>query len=226
MTKSSSLNNREVNFRLLLTGLVIMMLAGPLLLEFTDWNYPELLETIFGGSLLLFVASLAGNIRAFWMGLIPASLALVCAILAVLLDPAIFRYPMLAAGLVFCIVAVRYSCQEVFQAGAVDLNKVIGSICIYLLLVILWAIAYEFLELLNPGSFTGLNPQIGASRFDEFVYFSLVTITTLGYGDTTPTTLVAGIVAGMEALVGVFYMAILVASLVGDFISRNSTGDR
>ena len=61
MTKSSSLNNREVNFRLLLAGLVILMLAGPLLLEFTDWNYPELLEIIFGGSLLLFVASLVGD---------------------------------------------------------------------------------------------------------------------------------------------------------------------
>jgi voltage-gated potassium channel len=202
-----------------------MMMAGPLVLEFTDWHYPELLEIIFGGSLLLFVASLAGNLRGFWMGLIPASLALVCAILAVLFDSANFRYPMLAASLVFCIVAVRYSSLEVFQAGAVDLNKVIGSICIYLLLVILWAIAYEFLELLNPGSFTGLSPQDGALRFHQFIYFSLVTITTLGYGDTTPTTLVAGIVAGMEALVGVFYMAILVASLVGDFMSRNSTGD-
>ena len=61
------------------------------------------------------------------------------------------------------------------------------------------------------------------SRFDQFVYFSLVTITTLGYGDTAPTNLVAGFFAGMEALVGVFYIAILVASLVGDFMSRQKS---
>jgi hypothetical protein len=132
---------------------------------------------------------------------------------------------MQGASLAFCLRVVRYSSREVFLAGAVDLNKVIGSVCIYLLLVVSWAILYDFLELLTPGSFTGLSPEVGVSRFDEFVYFSLVTITTLGYGDTSPTNLVAGFFAGMEALVGVFYIAILVASLVGDFMSRNNVRD-
>ena len=79
-----------------------------------------------------------------------------------------------------------------------------------------------FLELLTPGSFNGIAPGMESLRFYEFIYFSLVTITTLGYGDTSPTNLIAGFFAGMEALVGVFYIAILVASLVGDFMSRNN----
>jgi len=226
MTETSTLNPREVNFKLLLSGLLILMLSGPVLQEYTSLDNPELLEIIFGSSILLFVASLAGNVRAFWVGLILAVIALLCAILAVLLNLTIFRYLMQGAGLVFCITAVRYSAREVFLAGAVDLNKIIGSVCIYLLLVVSWAILYDFLELLTPGSFTGLSPGEGVSRLDEFVYFSLVTITTLGYGDTTPTNLVAGFFAGIEALVGVFYIAILVASLVGDFMSRNKVRDQ
>ena len=222
MKGTSPWKTREVNFKFMLTGLILLMSIGPVLHEYTSLNNPALLEIIFGGSFLLFIASLAGNLRAFWLALVPALIALICAVLAILLDSLIFRYFMLGASLTFFSVAVRYASQEVFLAAAVDLNKVIGAICIYLLLVICWAIAYEFLELLTPGSFNGIAPDMESSRFDEFVYFSLVTITTLGYGDTTPSNLVAGFCAGMEALVGVFYIAILVASLVGDFMSRNN----
>ena len=212
----------EVNFKFMLTGLILLMLTGPVLHEYISLNNPEIMETIFAGSFLLFIASIAGNLRVFWLALVPALTALICAVLAILLDSLIFRYFMLGASLTFFSVAVRYASREVFLAAAVDINKVIGSICIYLLLVICWAITYVFLELLTPGSFTGIAHNLDTSLFDQFVYFSLVTITTLGYGDTSPTNLVAGLFAGMEALVGVFYIAILVASLVGDFMSRNN----
>ncbi len=224
MTFFTASGNREVNFNLLLTGLLALVLAGPLIRVF--WNATELIEVAFGGSLVLFVASLSGNMRAFWVGLAPAVVALVCAILAIVTELVAFRYLMLGAVFAFCVVAVVYVSREVFLAGAVDLNKITGSICIYLLFAIAWAIMYESLELLAPGSFTGLGPGTGHSRFDEFVYFSLVTITTLGYGDTTPTSLVAGNIAAIEAVVGVFYIAVLVASLVGDFMSRNGLRDR
>ena len=114
-----------------------------------------------------------------------------------------------------------YGIRDVFMATAVDLNKIAGSVCIYLLVAIVWAILYEFLELWTPGSFSGLTASPGAPRFDEFLYFSLVTITTLGYGDTTPATPLAGTLAALEAVIGVFYTTVLVASLVGDFLARS-----
>jgi hypothetical protein len=223
MKGSSPWKTGEVNFKFMLTGLILLMLTGPVLHEYTSLNNQELLEIVFAGSFLLLIASISGNLRVFWLALVPALIALICAVLAILLNSLIFRYFMLVAALTFFLVAVRYASREVFRAAAVDLNKVIGSICIYLLLVICWAIAYEFLELLTPGSFNGIALDMDGSRFDQFVYFSLVTITTLGYGDTAPTNLVAGFFAGMEALVGVFYIAILVASLVGDFMSRQKS---
>ena len=55
------------------------------------------------------------------------------------------------------------------------------------------------------------------------VNFSLVTLTTLGYGDISPVTPPAGILATLEAVTGVFYIAILVATLVGDFMAARKT---
>jgi voltage-gated potassium channel len=215
----------KVNFSLMLIGLLVLMLVGPVLTQYTLVSYPELVEAIFGGAFMLLVASLAKHMRAFKLGLVVAIFTWLCAIIVILFNLDIFRHLTRLASLVFCVLAIRYASQEVFSAGAVDLNKIFGAISIYLLLVVAWAIAYSFLELLTPGSFAGIAPEGGLSRFDEFVYFSMVTITTLGYGDITPENLVAGFLAGLEALVGVFYIAILMASLVSDFMAQRQLQD-
>lgn len=212
---------RDVNFRLLFLGLFLLLIGGPLIRHFDWWNNPMLLELTFGTSSLLFITSLTNDRRVFILGLLSACLTILFAVLAVLLGQEVFRYLMLVSAFGFCVVAIKYSAQEVFLTGAVDLNKIVGSLCIYLLLVVAWAIVYDFLELLTPGSFAGLSANTDLSRFDEFTYFSLVTITTLGYGDITPKNLVAGITAGLQATAGVFYTAVLVASLVGDFMARH-----
>jgi voltage-gated potassium channel len=220
-TKITGQQNREVNFRLLFLGLLLLLAGGPVIRQYDWWDNPLLLEVIFATSSLLFITSLARDLRVFVLGLIPASLTIIFSVLAVLLGNDIFRYLMLIAALAFCVVAIKYAARDVFLSGAVDLNKIVGSVCIYLLLVVAWAIVYDFLELASPGSFAGLSAVSELSRFDEFAYFSLVTITTLGYGDITPENLVAGITAGLQATVGVFYTAVLVASLVGDFMARH-----
>lgn len=215
---------REVKFNLLFLGLFLLLTGGPVIRHYDWWDNPLLLEISFGIASILFITSLARDLRVFVLGLIPASLTILFALLAIVIDMDIFRYLMLFAAFAFCLVAIRYSALEVFLSGDVDLNKIVGSVCIYLLLVVAWAILYDFLELLTPGSFSGLSATNELSRFDEFAYFSLVTITTLGYGDITPENLVAGITAGMQATAGVFYTAVLVASLVGDFLSRRGQG--
>ncbi len=211
---------KDVKFNLLLLGLLILLTGGPLIRHFDWWNNPLLMEVVFGTSALLFVTSLTRDMRVFILGLIPALLTVLFAVLALLLEADLFRYLMLLAAFSFSVVAIKYSIREVFLSGAVDFNKIVGSVCIYLLLVVAWAIVYDFLELVSPGSFSGLAATTELSRFDEFTYFSLVTITTLGYGDITPNNLVAGVTAGLQATTGVFYTAILVASLVGDFMAR------
>ena len=124
--------------------------------------------------------------------------------------------------MVFFSFAIFYSSRQVFLEGEVDFNKIIGAVCIFFMLAVLWAILYQFVEVLTPGSFTHVSLGPEYAEFQRLVYFSLVTLTTLGYGDTTPATPLAGVLAALEAVVGVFYIAILVAALVADFMATRN----
>ena len=89
-----------------------------------------------------------------------------------------------------------------------------------------WAIVFKFLTLVDPGAFNGLDGGSDQS-FLQLLYYSFVTLTTLGYGDISPVSPVARALAYLEAVSGVMYVAILVASLVGSFGSgpdRKSEG--
>ncbi len=215
---------REINFNYLLASLLVLMVALPLLNEYAPFGHlGVLLEIVFVSGLILGVLSLTGDRREFLGGLVIALFALVCAAVSIFSDLALFRHLMMGAALVFFLKTIVYSTRQVFLAGTVDLNKIFGAICIFLLLAFLWAILYQFLEQLIPGSFNGMTSSAEQGHFDRFVYFSLVTLTTLGYGDISPKTSLAGILATLEAVVGVFYIAILVAALVGDFMAMRKT---
>ena len=81
---------------------------------------------------------------------------------------------------------------------------------------------------LHPESFSGLVPQPPAIRpgfshiFPVLGYFSLTTLSTIGFGDITPLTLQARYAAVAEGITGQFYMAILVARLVGMQMSQSA----
>jgi hypothetical protein len=104
----------------------------------------------------------------------------------------------------------------VLSGKKVVADKIYGALSVYLLLGHGWAFAYIILEALNPGSFAGLSqPGIVEGVGSELIYYSFVTLTTLGYGEITPVALSARNLAAMEAVTGVLYLATLIASLVG-----------
>ena len=99
-------------------------------------------------------------------------------------------------------------------------DTVFGAVCGYLLLGIIWSLLYYAVETASPGSFR--IPPAGAAdgavpRLDRGVlsYYSFITLATVGYGDVTPVTPLTRTLAWMEAIAGQFYLAILVAGLVG-----------
>jgi hypothetical protein len=107
----------------------------------------------------------------------------------------------------------------------VTTDNVVGAICAYMLLGIGTALVYAVVESLYPGSFqaTGATADDLASpvlRKSVLVYFSFVTLTTSGYGDITPATPLTRILAVMEAVTGQFYLAVLVAGLIGVKVSK------
>jgi voltage-gated potassium channel len=110
--------------------------------------------------------------------------------------------------------------QQVLFTGSVDLNKIVGAACIFLLLGLIWAILYMAIAEVIPEAFNGLASTHWYETFPDLVYFSFVSLTTLGYGDIGPVAPLARFLAFMEAIVGQFYVAIIVASLVGIRISN------
>jgi hypothetical protein len=102
----------------------------------------------------------------------------------------------------------------------ISANRIIGAVSLYLLLGVFWAVAYTVVEIANPGSFDGLTVRYGQGWDSDWLYFSFVTMTTLGYGDMLPLSAIARMLAYVQAVFGQFYIAILVAGLVSAYLSR------
>jgi len=105
---------------------------------------------------------------------------------------------------------------SVFAKGRITADRTAGAIAVYLLLGLLWALAYGVLSATDPQSFKGLEAfnleKPGAQP--DFIYFSFVTLTTLGYGDISPVSSVAKTLAWFEAVVGQLFLAVTIARLV------------
>ena len=117
-----------------------------------------------------------------------------------------------AASLVSVAAMAVVVLAQTFRAGPVNVHRIQGAVAAYLLFGLAWALAYELVALLASGAFSGTG--LGGAERPSFVYFSFVTLTTVGYGDVTPVHPVARTLAVAEALTGQLYPAILLARLV------------
>lgn len=127
-----------------------------------------------------------------------------------------YQYQPVLADLMMVMVlvfAIGHALHRVMSARQVDFNILCGAVSVYLLLAVTWALLFRLIEGAQPGSFALPNKDIYAN-FNQFIYFSLSSLTTLGYGDIAPLTPVARIWSTLEAVTGVLYIAVLVARLV------------
>ena len=123
-------------------------------------------------------------------------------------------------GIAFIAFLVVVILSFIFSEHEVTINVIYASIVVYLLVAIMWAFIYSVLESINPGSFATGEGQIEVGR-RLYIYYSFVTITTLGYGDMTPITDLANTFSFLEAVTGQLYIAILIARLVGTHIAQS-----
>ena len=139
-----------------------------------------------------------------------------------LLPPAVFVVP----TLVLIALVVVYLLRFVLSAPRVDTEVLCASISAYLMLGLIWTLAYWLVAEVNPAAFA-FNTASGAKEsmqgFNAF-YFSFVTLSTVGYGDITPVAPVARMLAALEAMTGMLYVAILIARLVSLY-SAPKSGD-
>jgi hypothetical protein len=106
--------------------------------------------------------------------------------------------------------------------GRVTRHAILGAVCGYLLLGIVWSLLYTAVETLAPRSFriAGSGGESGPADHGTLSYYSFVTLSTVGYGDITPTTPLARTLSWIEAVAGQLYLAVLVAGLVGFKVSQ------
>ncbi len=106
------------------------------------------------------------------------------------------------------------------QAKRVTVEQISGALSAYLLFGLVWGLAYFLLESAAPGSLS-IGSVSDEARFSASVYYSFVTLTTLGYGDILPLTDRARSLAYVEAVIGQIYLAVLVGKLVGMYVSAS-----
>jgi len=135
-------------------------------------------------------------------------------------------------GIAFLGYAVALIVRHLFAVDRVSFDLICASLCGYLLLGFLWASVYSLVDLVERNSFAFSHPPAGGDASVRFegaqtayaVYYSFVTLTTLGYGDVTPLSIPAKIFAVLEAVLGQIYLAVLVARLVGLHIAQAANG--
>ena len=123
-------------------------------------------------------------------------------------------------GIVFFVFIIVTILVFIFRQDEVSIDLIAGAAVVYLLMATMWAYAYRVIEMISPGSFSFAQSQ-SAESHSPFLYYSYVTITTLGYGDIAPVSTTAKSCAILEAVVGQLYLVITVAWLVGAHISQS-----
>lgn len=111
--------------------------------------------------------------------------------------------------------------QRVLAAGPVDSEKLFAAVAGYLMLGLAFASVYEALDAWYPKAFI-FSAEASRDR-DSLFYFSLVTLSTVGYGDIVPSAPQARVLAVSEAIAGQLYLAILMARLVGLHLNSSNT---
>lgn len=119
-----------------------------------------------------------------------------------------------AALLPFVAMIIYVLLRYIFNARRVTAGVLLAAITVYLLLVQLFVPVYGLLELAAPGSFHDTLTEAPVF-WQQLIYLSMTTLTTTGYGDVLPASAWARVLTNLEAAVGVLYIAVLMARLVG-----------
>lgn len=127
----------------------------------------------------------------------------------------------LCLSLAFYMGMTYVAARQVLFSGDIEFNTIVGTLAVYLLLGIVWTGFYLLALEFWPEGIKGIEYRDWHDNFGATAYFSYVTMTTLGYGDISPAVPMMRTLAYLQAVIGTFYMAIVVASLVGAFARRS-----
>ena len=210
------------NFAYLLSSLLGFLFIVAILAQYPAVGGDQVVMFALELTLIVGIWSLARQRFWFMFGLILIAIGAVNIILDAIINHSWAPYVNFIVALLFYLFTTGLAFRSLFTGERIDMNMIMGSICVYILVGISWSILYFFESVIHPGAFNGVNLTSTKTLYTDLLYYSYVTLSTLGYGDITPMTPIARTLAYIEALFGQFYIAILVASFVGMHISRGS----
>lgn len=114
--------------------------------------------------------------------------------------------------------------KQVWKAKIVGKNVILGLISGYVSLGLLAFFLCISIEIMHPNSFSGIgiSPGVNEDVMEQIMYYSYITLMTIGYGDILPLTPIAQKTAIFIGLIGQFYLVILTAIVVGKYINQES----
>ena len=201
------------HYGVLLLVLLILFVVAPLL--------PA--ERVgYGVELLFDLVLLTGAYSAAWQSrhrlpfLVLTAVTLAMRWTDMALEHTAFSLASIVLAFLWLVYAIGLIVTALFRMEKVNTNAILGAIVAYVLTAVAFGMAFLLIELLQPSSFTGL-PTGGVQRELEhaLLYFSFVSITTMGYGGILPVSALARSMASIEGVFGTLYLAVMIARLVG-----------
>jgi voltage-gated potassium channel len=193
-------------------------------------NYSPIGRAAFAAGMVLFfivaIWILCRNRRQWWTA-VSLGLLWLGARLPSLINPGVpIELVGRVAEIAFLTYTVTLLVTAIFQKRTVTLDNILGAFAGYLLIALIWGIAYSLVEIADPGAFrvdAALKAEWSSPAERDWVlnYFSCCTLMTVGYGDITPVHAAARTLAVLEAMSGQLYLAVLVAVLVGTKVAHD-----
>lgn len=210
----------RMDFRFLLLTIVMMFVLRPFL---EDYAGVKLLTGIFFSLILI------SGVYAYSRQRKGLLAALIIVFPALLLEVASYFSPTEPIEIIkwifitlFLAYVLTTILSYILSEKEVTADLITGAVCAYFLIGMLWTFIFYFMELAREGSFS-LSKTLRGDVW-PFLYYSFVTLTTLGYGDIVPLTDPARSLAVLEAVTGQLYLAVTIARLVGVHASRSPFG--
>ena len=164
--------------------------------------------------------------RSRWVFLVVVALSITFEAHLWTLDPRVSRVlrDTITTGFLLWVLVVVL--REVFRPRTKEVDAVVGALCGFLLILLVFVRVHGLIEALRPDSYRTDGPPLSgrsdAMVLASFQYFSTITLTTVGFGDIVPVTPAARLVTGLEAMVGQLYLAVVIATLVGRVAARRA----